>query len=104
MSDTQLGNEVLDLGKAIGLFNDGGSLQTHWFNDPLQNIESIFTVDTQRAAFLRVLDALLAPVQLPDIPANLASSAGRPDAGQRVPHHQHSKRSHLRIRRGVSLD
>ncbi len=69
MSDTQLGNEVLDLGKAIGLFNDGGSLQTHWFNDPLQNIESIFTVDTQRAAFLRVLDALLAPVQLPDIPA-----------------------------------
>ena len=69
MSDTQLGNEVLDLGKAIGLFNDGGSLQTHWFNDPLQNIESIFTVDTQRAAFLRVLDALLAPVQLPDTPA-----------------------------------
>ena len=69
MSDG-LGNEVLDLGKAIGLFDDGGNLQPHWFENPLHNIESIFTADTQRAAFLRVLDALLAPVQLPDLPAN----------------------------------
>jgi len=30
MSDG-LGNEVLDLGKAIGLFDDGGNLQPHWF-------------------------------------------------------------------------
>jgi large repetitive protein len=69
MSDG-LGNEVLDLGKAIGLFDDGGNLQPHWFENPLHNIESIFTADTQRAAFLRVLDALLDPVQLPDLPAN----------------------------------
>jgi hypothetical protein len=65
MSDG-LGNEVLDLGKAIGLFDDGGSLQPHWFENPLNHIESIFTVDTQRAAFLRVLE-LLAPVQLPGL-------------------------------------
>ena len=69
MSDG-LANEVLDLGKAIGLFSDQGDLQPDWFGDPLTNIESIFTTPTQRAAFLRVLDALLAPVQLPDIPAN----------------------------------
>ncbi len=69
MSDG-LGNEVLDLGKAIGLFDDGGNLQPHWFENPLHNIESIFTADTQRAPFLRVLDALLAPVQLPALPAN----------------------------------
>lgn len=69
MSDG-LSNEVLDLGKAIGLFDDGGSLQPHWFENPLSHVESILTDDSQRAAFLRVLDALLPPVQLPDLPAN----------------------------------
>jgi len=69
MSDG-LGNEVLDLGKAIGLFDDGGNLQPHWFENPLTSIEAIFTTDSQRAAFLRVLDALLPPIQSPDIPAN----------------------------------
>ncbi|HEY3705718.1 MAG TPA: hypothetical protein VGL22_11690, partial [Terracidiphilus sp.] len=68
MSDPQLGNEVLDLGKAIGLFNDGGGLNADWFGNPLTHIEAIFTDDTQRAAFLRVLDALLAPATLPDLP------------------------------------
>ncbi|HEY1502139.1 MAG TPA: DUF6603 domain-containing protein [Acidobacteriaceae bacterium] len=69
MSDG-LGSEVLDLGEAIGLFDGNGNLQPHWFEDPLGNVEKIFTTDSQRAAFLRVLDALLAPVQLPDLPAN----------------------------------
>ncbi|HZZ37514.1 MAG TPA: DUF6603 domain-containing protein [Acidobacteriaceae bacterium] len=69
MSDG-VSNEVLDLGKAIGLFDDGGNLQPHWFENPLHEIESILTDDSQRAAFLRVLDALLPPVQLPDLPAN----------------------------------
>lgn len=69
MSDA-LGNEILDLGKAIGLFDDGGNLQSHWFENPLGTIESIFTADSQRAAFLRLLDALLAPVKSADIPAN----------------------------------
>ncbi len=65
-----LANEVLDLGEAIGLFDGTGTLDPHWFENPLKNIESIFTSDSQRAAFLRVLDALLAPIQSPDIPAN----------------------------------
>ena len=69
MSDG-LANEVLDLGEAIGLFDGSGNLQPHWFENPLNHIESIFTDDAQRAAFLRVLDALLAPAQLPDLPAN----------------------------------
>jgi len=69
MSDG-LGNEVLDLGEAIGLFDGNGNLQPNWFENPLDEIKSIFTDDTQRAAFLRVLDALLAPQQLPDLPNN----------------------------------
>jgi hypothetical protein len=69
MSDG-LGNEVLDLGEAIGLFDGSSNLQPKWFENPLSHVESIFTDDTQRAAFLRVLDALLAPQQLPDLPAN----------------------------------
>ncbi len=79
MSDgpgTNLANEVLDLGKAIGLFDDGGNLRPQWFEDPLgdnthpNGITTIFTNDTQRAAFLRVLDALLAPATVPDLPDN----------------------------------
>jgi len=79
MSDgpgTNLANEVLDLGKAIGLFDDGGSLRPQWFEDPLgvsthpNGITTVFTNDTQRAAFLRVLDALLAPATVPDLPDN----------------------------------
>ena len=70
MSGDQLGSEILDLGKAIGLFDDSGNLQAPWFDNPLNAIESILTNDTQRAAFLRLLDALLPPIQSPDIPAN----------------------------------
>jgi hypothetical protein len=69
MSD-QLGSEIIDLAKAIGLFDDGGNLQASWFENPLASIESVLTTDTQRAAFLRLLDALLPPIQSPDIPAN----------------------------------
>ncbi|UWZ84403.1 DUF6603 domain-containing protein [Occallatibacter riparius] len=69
MSDPQLGNEILDLAKAIGLFNDSG-LNADWFGNPLDHIQAIFTNDTQRAAFLRVLDALLEPASLPDLPAS----------------------------------
>ena len=67
MSDPQLGNEILDLGKAIGLLNDSG-LNHDWFGNPLGLIEQIFTNNDQRAAFLRVLDALLEPATLPDLP------------------------------------
>ncbi|HEY2598861.1 MAG TPA: DUF6603 domain-containing protein [Candidatus Dormibacteraeota bacterium] len=69
MSDG-LGNEVLDLGEAIGLFDGSSNLQPNWFENPLSHVESIFTDDAQRAAFLRVLDALLVPEQLPDLPVN----------------------------------
>jgi hypothetical protein len=73
MSADQLSGEILDLGKAVGLFDDNGNLQPNWFENPLSStdgIAAIFTSDTQRAAFLRVLDALLPPIQSPDIPAN----------------------------------
>ncbi len=68
ISGDQLGNELLDLGKAIGLFDDSGNLQTSWFQNPLANIESILQNSTQRSALLRLLDDFLPPEQLPDIP------------------------------------
>ncbi len=68
ISGGDLGNELLDLGKAIGLFDDGGNLQTSWFQNPLQNIETIFQNATQRAALLRLLNDFLPPEQSPDIP------------------------------------
>ena len=70
MSSDALGSEILDLGKAIGLFDEGGAPQASWFDNPLHHIESIFTNDPQRTAFLRLLDGLLPPVQLADIPAH----------------------------------
>ncbi|MGA8043261.1 MAG: DUF6603 domain-containing protein [Terracidiphilus sp.] len=68
MSASQLGSQVEDLGKAIGLLDDNGNPQASWFENPLTSIESIFTDDRQRAAFLRVLDDLLPPIQSASVP------------------------------------
>src|SRR5206468_621503 len=43
ISGQQLGDEVLDLGKSIGLFSDDGNLDTTWFQQPLDRLESILT-------------------------------------------------------------
>jgi hypothetical protein len=65
----QLSNELLDVGKAIGLLDGSGNLQTSWFQDPLSNIENVLQAPAQRAALLNVLGDFLTPEQLPDIPA-----------------------------------
>jgi len=65
----QLSGELLNVGKAIGLLDDGGNLQTSWFQDPLSNIENVLQAPAQRAALLNVLADFLTPEQLPDIPA-----------------------------------
>ena len=69
ISGNDLANEVLDLGKAIGLFDDNGNLQTSWFDNPLSSIRSILSDSGQRAAFLDLLDAFLPAAQVQDVPA-----------------------------------
>ena len=68
ISGNDLAGELLDLGKAIGLFDGGGNLQTSWFDNPLNSIESLLSDSTQRAAFLDLLDAFLPPAQVTDVP------------------------------------
>ncbi len=68
ISGNDLASEVLDVGKAIGLFDDSGNLQTSWFENPLSSIESLLSNSSQRAAFLSLLDAFLPPAQVPDVP------------------------------------
>src|SRR6516225_4911923 len=63
-----LANELTDLGKAIGLVKDDGELNSDWFNHPLDYLGSMLT-GTQRAATLRMLDALLPPANLAGLPA-----------------------------------
>ena len=57
-----LGAEALDAAKAIGLVDDGGNLQPDWFQSPLAALQAMLTTPGQRAAVLRLLDAL-APAQ-----------------------------------------
>lgn len=67
ISGNDLAGELLDLGKAIGLFDGSGNLQTSWFDNPLNSIESLLSDSTQRAAFLDLLNALLPPAQVTDV-------------------------------------
>ena len=69
ISGNDLASELLDLGKAIGLFDDSGNLQTSWFDNPLASIESLLSNSTQRAAFLSLLDSFLPAAQVQDVPA-----------------------------------
>lgn len=69
MNGSQLSDELLNLGQAIGLFDDSGNLQTSWFQNPLSDIESILTDSTQRAAFLNLLDDFLPAATVADAPA-----------------------------------
>jgi len=69
ISGNDLASEVLNLGKAIGLFDDSGNLQTSWFENPLSSIESLLSNSSQRAAFLALLDSFLPAAQVNDVPA-----------------------------------
>jgi large repetitive protein len=70
MTGTDLGQELLDLGEAVGLFDGSGNLQPGWFGDPLTNLETILSTSSQRDAFMRLLDALLQPAQVQGAPAD----------------------------------
>jgi large repetitive protein len=70
MTGTDLGQELLDLGEAVGLFDGSGNLQPGWFGDPITNLEHILSNAPQRDAFMQLLDALLAPTQVQGAPTD----------------------------------
>src|SRR6185295_9534840 len=70
ISANELDRELLDAGKAIGLITDDGNLNSDWFTAPLDRLEAIISNPVQRAALLRLLDALLPPAALPGLPAD----------------------------------
>lgn len=63
MNTQDLGTELQDLAKAIGLIHDTG-FNWDWFGDPLGNLEKIFSNPEQRDAFNDLLNALIAPAQI----------------------------------------
>jgi hypothetical protein len=62
-----LGEELSDLGQAIGLVQRG-SLYIDWFKDPIGELESIFSDHDQRDGLMRFFDALLPPTTLTGLP------------------------------------
>jgi hypothetical protein len=71
MNSTDLGSELQDLAKALGLIDPGnGQFNWDWFDDPLTSIENVFAKQGQRDAFNRLLDALVAPATIDGIPSD----------------------------------
>lgn len=70
MNGQDLGVELQDLAKALGLLDGSGNFNWDWFADPLSNIKKIFSQPSQRDAFNDLLNALLAPAPIPGIPAD----------------------------------
>lgn len=68
ISTQNLGQELNDLGQAIGLVDGSGNLNTHWFENPLGELESVFKDQTQRDGLMNLLDALLPPATLDGLP------------------------------------
>jgi hypothetical protein len=54
-------DELLDVAKAIGLMRSDGTIDTSWFEQPLQRIGRVFGDEGQRQALLDLLDAVLPP-------------------------------------------
>ncbi len=69
MNTQDLGAELQDLAKALGLINDTG-FNWDWFGDPLGNLEKVFSNGTQRDAFNELLNALIAPAQIAGVPSS----------------------------------
>ena len=70
MNTADLGTELQDLAKALGLIDGTGQFNWDWFGDPLSNIEKIFANQGQRDAFNDLLNALIAPTPIDGIPSD----------------------------------
>ena len=64
-----LSPEVLDIAKAVGLVSASGEINDSWFNNPLDNLRSVLTNSTQRAALLDLLDIVLPPQAVAGVPS-----------------------------------
>jgi len=64
-----LSPEVLDIAKAAGLVSASGEINDSWFNNPLDNLRSVLTNSTQRAALLDLLDIVLPPQAIVGVPS-----------------------------------
>jgi hypothetical protein len=69
MSTDDLAAEVTAAAQAIGLLNGDGGLDPHWFEHPLSALAAVLTNADQRAAVLRLLDAVAPAAQVPGVPA-----------------------------------
>jgi hypothetical protein len=71
MISTQgLAGELSDLGKAIGLIKDDGTLNGGWFDKPQLELSTILSDPQQRQALMNLVNALLPPATIPGIPDN----------------------------------
>jgi hypothetical protein len=61
-----LADELLDLGRAIGLISNG-SLDDGWFRGPQAKLNQILSNPSQRQAFISLLNALLPPASIPGL-------------------------------------
>jgi len=64
-----LGEELRDLGQALGILDNSGDFDPGWLGDPLGNLESLLSRTEQREAFLRFLDDVLPPATIAGAPA-----------------------------------
>ena len=54
-----LGPELQDFGKAIGLLDGSGNLDSGWFADPISKLETLLSAQSQREALVNILDAFV---------------------------------------------
>ena len=64
-----LGRELQDAGRAIGLLGADGGLDSSWFSDAGSRLETILTRDQQRSGVLDLLDQIAPPASIPGLPA-----------------------------------
>ena len=62
-----LSGELADLGRALGALNGNAEFDPDWLADPLDRLETILSDAGQRAALLRLLDALVPPAAIPGL-------------------------------------
>lgn len=70
MNGQDLGTELQDLAKALGLIDSTGNFNWDWFSDPLSNLEKIFSDQGQRDAFNELLNALVPPASIQGVPTD----------------------------------
>jgi hypothetical protein len=66
---SNLAQELIDAGKAVGLLKGNGDPNPDWFSAPDARLSTILSDPTQRAAFLDLLDQVAPPDPIAGLPA-----------------------------------